>query len=178
MRQTIEAVRSEKNAASLIDIYPGLFGEHVVGTRTGYIDVSRKRPDDIFLTLVVSAQNMSTTLTAPAVGNAITSLEGDRITVFLGGVNMWATSGRSSQGLDSMGEDSCELAKLNPPCVLYFHSGLKTRVLKLRSLLRSAQDISDDRLRYVPPETLSSTKRELLNKSGLDIVVVLGTRQK
>ena len=53
LKQNIEAVRSEKNAASLIDIYPGLFGQHVVGTRTGYIDVSRKKPTDIYLTLAV-----------------------------------------------------------------------------------------------------------------------------
>jgi hypothetical protein len=97
LKQNIEAVRSEKNAASLIDIYPGLFGQHVVGTRTGYIDVSRKKPTDIYLTLAVGAQNMSTALTAPAVGNAITLLAREGITVFVGGVSMWATSGRSSQ---------------------------------------------------------------------------------
>jgi hypothetical protein len=172
LKQNIEAVRSEKNAASLIDIYPGLFGQHVVGTRTGCIDVSRKKPTDIYLTLAVGAQNMSTALTAPAVGNAITLLAREGITVFVGGVSMWATSGRSSQGVDSIAEDSCAMASLKPPCVLYFRPDLRERVLKLRLLIGSAQAISEDRFRYVQPENLSSTKRELLNRSGLDIVVI------
>jgi hypothetical protein len=64
------------------------------------------------------------------------------------------------------------MASLKPPCVLYFRPDLRERVLKLRLLIGSAQAISEDRFRYVQPENLSSTKRELLNRSGLDIVVI------
>jgi hypothetical protein len=61
-----------------------------------------------------------------------------------------------------------------PPCVIYFRRELEAVAGKIKQVLTPAQAIQDERLRYVDPADTTQSMQELLEKSGLDIVVVLG----
>ena len=60
------------------------------------------------------------------------------------------------------------------PCIMYFRETLKSSAMEVRYLLKVAQAVPDARILYVDPKQLDDQKRELLDLSGVDIIVVLG----
>jgi hypothetical protein len=102
------------------------------------------------------------------------SLSEHKYTVFFRDVVLYATSGSTTQGVVQFAGDSCQLtASRNPPCILYFRQALKARAAEVRHLVRSAQVVPEERINYVDPMKLEDALQELLQKSGVDIVVVL-----
>lgn len=184
LRQQYEVAVTNKNSADVTQIYPVLGGSRVVkGNGIPFIDGKNKKPQDVYLTLLLS-------IPSPALSNAKaveefkddvvhleTELQSAGVTVFLGGIGLYAVSdsGTSSVGIYWMGENSCaELAKISLPCVMYFRQNLRERVLKLKPLLDTVQPIPDGNVQYVAPGSLLPGQQELVSKSGLDIAVVLG----
>ena len=62
----------------------------------------------------------------------------------------------------------------NPPCILYFDQTVRSSAFEIRNLVKGAQNIPDERIKYISPAKLPDLFRELINVSGIDIVVVLG----
>lgn len=62
----------------------------------------------------------------------------------------------------------------DPPCILYFDENLKAKALEIRDLVKTAQPISDERIKYVQRSSMPKLYQELADLSGIDVVVVLG----
>jgi len=173
LTQQVQAVAAEKNIARIREVYP-IFGKRVAGSRDGWIDISQKPPHVTYINfnLAVWARNR---LSEERIGQAVTSLQARKYRVFLGPVSLYATTGTSSQGLGAeFDEFGCKLAGRIPPCILYFDQRLKSTALEVRDLVRTAQTVPDDGVQYVEPIKLEALVQELLQKSGIDILVVLG----
>jgi hypothetical protein len=65
-------------------------------------------------------------------------------------------------------------AHLGVPCVVYFRDGIRAKALEARDLLSGVEKIPDDRVGILPISKLLPAQKELVEKSGLDIVIVLG----
>jgi hypothetical protein len=176
LEQRNEAVRVDENTSAVSALYPGVFGTDVVEARNGFVlEMKRKKPQDTYLVLALAAPGSRSPLSAQIIARLKSSLEDEGIKVFLGGVGLYAIAGPTSQERYDMGDDSCALAKMRPPCVLYFRKELPERLRKLQPIVSTAQAIPRESFSYVSPDSLSSLARELLAKSGLDGVVVLGS---
>ena len=57
---------------------------------------------------------------------------------------------------------------------MYFKEELREKAIEIKNLVSPAQAIPEDKVRYVPPKGMVPLYQELLQKSALDIVVVLG----
>lgn len=175
MNRQLQDVSNEKNATSIRDVYP-ILGERVAGWRDGNIDPAQKKANDVYVSIVVAiGSGVPSRLSEEKVGRIMTLLKDESYSVFLGGVSLYATSARTSQSIFSIRD--CSLAGVSdPPCIIYFRPELKETAAKIRTLITQEQLVSDDRFRYVDPGKLTSLAQELLQKSGLDILVVLESR--
>ena len=173
--EQVQKANTEKNEASVRDAYP-IFGNRVAGWRDGWIDPAKKKPQEVYVALVVQQFASPQSLTAQKIGQAMTALENDNFRVFLGGVQLNATSGRTSQGLFNMG--SCDSAGVSgsPPCVVYFRQAMRGVALKIGDVIKSAQTVPPDRVAYSDPSKLPLLGQELLQKSALDVIVVLSEK--
>ena len=176
-------VSNEKNLSTLRQHYP-VFGERVVLSSTSErVDAQEKKPEDVYITIVVSmsaaVHPSQRKVNAEDIAAAATSLQSMGYTVFTGGIGLHAMAERSSVGVASTSEQACgdkDMAGLpgGPPCILYFRRDLEAVAEETKQELTSAQAIPDERIRYVDPANTSQAMQELLEKSGLDILVVLG----
>jgi uncharacterized coiled-coil protein SlyX len=177
--QQLKVAETQKNFASLREAYPGLFGEHVAGWRDGWIDPKAKAAGDIYVAFMLwESRSIPNKLDGVKVGEAMQSLQDHNYRVLLGPVSLFATSGRTSQGAGaSFDALSCDLKGIElhgPPCILYFNENLKMKASEVRSLVSPAQVVPEDKVKYVQPTGMEPLFQELLQKSRLDIVVVLG----
>lgn len=53
---------------------------------------------------------------------------------------------------------------------------MKDKLIELRSLVKPLQEVPENRIRYLAPESLDHGDHELLELSVLDIVVVLNPK--
>jgi hypothetical protein len=182
LSQQVEMVSNEKNLSTLRQRYP-VFGERVVQAFTGQrIDVQEKKPEDVYITIVVSMSPAvppsQRKVDDTNIAAAITSLQSMGYTVFTGGIGLWVMAGTSSTGVVQISPSACGDIDMavpgDPPCILYFRRDLESVVEKTKQMLTPAQAIPDERVRYVDPANIREVTQELLEKSGLDIVVVLG----
>jgi len=129
----VEVVSNEKNLSTLRQYYP-VFGERVVLAPTGQrIDVQEKKPEDVYITILVS---MSPTIPPSqrkvndtSIAAAATSLQSTGYTVFTGGIGLHAMAATSSVGVTQMSTIDCgdrDMAGIagGPPCILYFRRDL------------------------------------------------------
>jgi hypothetical protein len=65
-------------------------------------------------------------------------------------------------------------ASMGAPCIVYFRETMRAKALEARQLLDSTEHISDDRVRFVSTKTLKDDLRELVEKSDVDMAIVLG----
>jgi len=172
IRRQLQAVSNEKNVASIREAYP-ILGERIAGWRSGYIDPTQKKAQDVYISLVLEVGSDSRgRLNQGTVAQAMTLLQNEDYRLFLGGVTLYATPDRTSQGLFSISD--CSIA-LSPASVYrVFSSELKETAARIKTLIRQAQIVPDDRFSLRRPGKLTPLARELLQKSGLDILVVLG----
>lgn len=145
--------------------------------------MQEKKPEDVYITIVVS---MSTAVHPSqrkvddkSIAAAVTSLQSMGYTVFTGGIALHAMAENSSVNVALMSPQACgdkDMAGLpgGPPCLLYFRRDLEAVAEKTKQMLRTAQVIPEESVRYVDPANTRPAMQELLEKSGLDIVVVLG----
>ena len=171
----LQTVSNEKNAASIREAYP-ILGERVAGWRDGYLNPAQKKAQDVYVSLVLEAGSDSRArLNEEKAGQVMTLLQNENYRVFLGGVSLYATPVRTGQGLFSISD--CTVAAVSgPPCIVYFRQELKETAARIKTLFRQVQIVPDDHFRYVDPGKLAPLAQELLQKSGLDILVVLGGR--
>src|SRR5439155_1700660 len=89
-----------------------LFGEHIAGGRDGWIDPKAKARGDIYIAFVLlETQNTRNRLSDVKVGEVMQSLRNHSYMLFVGGVSLYATSGRYSQGAGaSFDSGSCALS--------------------------------------------------------------------
>jgi uncharacterized protein YoxC len=177
--QQLKIAETQKNVASLREAYPALFGEHVAGWRDGWIDPKAKVAGDVYVAFMLwESRGTTDQLNGVKFGEAMQSLQDHNYKVLLGPVSLFATSGRTSQGTGaSFDSASCGLKGTGlqgPPCILYFNQNLKAKASEVKSLVSPAQVVPDDRVRYVRPTEMAPLFQELLQKSGLDFLVVLG----
>ena len=168
-----QTVSNEKNAVAVRDTYP-VFGEHVAGWPGGWIDPTKKPPGDIFASLILQVgPNSPGQLDADKVAAVMTALKNEHCTVFLGGVQLDTTSGRSGYLL--YGFQGCGGVDMPGPgpCIAYFREELGGTVATVKRVVAQAQVVPDGRVRYVDRSKLPSLAQELLQKSGLDIMIVL-----
>jgi hypothetical protein len=173
--QQVKTVATEKNIQLARDAYPAALGERVAGSNRGTIDPSKKGSQDVYVSLTLSvASRQQSKLDAAKFGQIMTTLEERNYTVFQRGVYLHATSGTHTASLGpEINDRSCQLAKLSPPCILYFRETLQAKAHEVRDLVRTAQIVPDDRIKFVDPKQLESGLQELLQRSALDIVLVL-----
>ena len=182
LSRQVEVVSNEKNLSTLRKNYP-VFGERVVMASTGQlVDVQEKKPEDVYISLVVS---MPMTISPSQrkvndtdIAAAVTALQSAGYTVFTGGIGLYARAENTSTGMVHTSSQNCTGPDITPPiqapCILYFRHGLEAVVEKTKQMLTPAQAIPDESIRYVEPVKSTQAMQELLEKSGLDIVIVLG----
>ncbi|MGA2410274.1 MAG: hypothetical protein ABSG46_07805, partial [Candidatus Binataceae bacterium] len=144
---------------------------------TGYIDTSKKKPQDFYVGIDLRAPDGKPLFTDEQFASVIKALQDHGFTVFPGGFDLQAVTSKGAINIDNMGPGSCILlghAREGAPCVLYFRPELKDRALALKPLLAKAEEVPNDQIVYVAPDTLNATAKELISKSGVDIMIVLG----
>jgi hypothetical protein len=144
--------------------------------------VQQKKPEDVYISLVVSIP----TATLPSqrkvndtnIAAAVTALQSTGYTVFTGGIGLYVMAENTSSGIEHTSSHNCRspivALPMDAPCILYFRHGLEAVVEKTKQLLAPAQAIPDESISYVDLANTKQTMQELLEKSGLDIVIVLG----
>jgi hypothetical protein len=174
--QQVKTVTTEKNTQRIRQAFPAAFGDRLAVYRGGYIDPSEKTTQDVYVTLVFALSSAPRSKLDPTkIGQVTTSLEEHKYRVFEGGVDLTAKSDAYTTGLGAnLGVNSCQqLAKLGPPCILYFRETLQAKALEVRDLIRVAQIVPNERIRFVDPMKLDSLMQELIQKSAVDIVIVI-----
>jgi uncharacterized coiled-coil protein SlyX len=176
LSQQLKAAQTEKNVNYIREAYPGLFGQHVAGWRDGWIDPKAKATGDTYVAFILS-NKPARQLSDSKVAEVMQTLHDHGYTLFVGGVSLSATSGRTSQGLGgAFDESSCSVQGTGlheAPCILYFRERLKPKALEINGLLRAIETVPEDRIRFVSPEAMLPRWQELLQRSALDMVVVL-----
>jgi hypothetical protein len=178
LHQAFEKVSSDKLVDTIDSRYPA-FGHHEVWSRTkGYIDLSKKKAGDVYvgIDLWIADSFIKPPFSEQQFATVVSTLQDQRnFSVFLWGFDLQAvTQNGGVANIETMAGGSCGLfADMSAPCLLYFRPALKDQALKLKPIIAGAQSISDNQIRYIAPDTLTPSRKELVTKSGVDIMIVL-----
>jgi cell division septum initiation protein DivIVA len=160
--QQVKTLTKEKNVQDVRRAYP-IYGErHVVADEYGRIDLSKKTAQGVYIFLALSLKREGKQiLDEKKVGEVLASLRERKYEVFLRGMTLIASTGQAGASLVRFGEQSCLLGRLgtNPPCILYFRQAMQTTVFEIRNMIRSAQAVPDDRVKFVDPEKMQSLEK-------------------
>jgi hypothetical protein len=172
LSETVKAVETQKNVLAVRQSYPALYGAHEVRSNDGTVlDAKAKSTSDIYV-LVAMWEGTTAIVSEDKFAAALEGLQASHYTVFQRSIYLNANSGTSGATIAWIGVNECDA----PPCIVYFKEGLREKALHIKALVAPAQTIPDDKVRFLSPKTMSPPLQELLQKSGLDMVVVLGTR--
>ena len=137
------------------------------------VAASQKKPEETFIVLSISEEDAPSALTPLAVAKLETSLQDQHYTIFHNGLTLLAGSSADYTLIRGLGYGSCVDPRYSPPCLMYFKQDLKERALHVEAMVRSLQIIPDNNVHHVPIDSLQPNEAELLNKSGLDMLLVL-----
>jgi acetolactate synthase small subunit len=170
--QSIESLRVNQTTQSVLSAFP-ILGERIVRARDGRVlDAARKKPNQIYVVVGIDSIKQPP-FTAEALAKLENSLQKEGVTIFHSGVAL--LSGSPNGGYVGIATISgCQPVLAVKPCILYFNPALKDRVGRMQAELRALQNIPDDHVSYGPITGFPKIDQELLSKSGLDIVVILG----
>lgn len=176
LTEQVHAVQTAKNVGDVQNVYP-IFGQHVARNANGWINPKQKAPGMRYVYIDLSL-TATPNVSDAKVAEGLTALNDHKYTVTMGPIYTYAVAANSNQpigmGLDA---NSCMywvVPATQVPCIMYFHENFKDSAIEVRNLLMVAQAVPDDHVFYVDPKKLDAQKRELLDLSGVDIVVVLG----
>ncbi|MFZ1007978.1 MAG: methyl-accepting chemotaxis protein [Candidatus Sulfotelmatobacter sp.] len=179
LSEHLKTVETKKNIDSVREQHPFLFGEHVAGWRKGWIDPKAKTADDIYVAfMLLENQYTFKQFSAESVAAVMQSLQDHRYTVLDSYVYLAARSGTAASGLGAnFDPGSCGIQGTGlrgPPCILYFDEKMRGKASEVKQLISPAEAVPESSVKYVAPQGLTPSFRELLQLSGLDFVVVLG----
>jgi hypothetical protein len=175
--QQVKTVTTEKNVQTIRDANP-LFGErYAMADGVGALDPSKKTAQEIYVFYLLSLRvECKQPVDAKNAGEVLGYLK-ERYTVFIKPIILLASTGQREIGIPvRFDENSCTLAQpsQSPPCILYFRQNLQKTAIDIRNIVRTAQTIPDDRIKFADPVKIPNLVKELLEKSGIDVIVVLG----
>jgi hypothetical protein len=177
LSQQLTAAETQKSVTQIGERYPSLFGEHVALAQDGPMDPKKKKSGEVYVTFAL-VDNGLQKYDADKVAEAVESLKAHGYTVLFGGIDLAAMYTNHVAGLGaSFGQSSCSLDGTGvhtPPCILYFKEELREKAIEIKNLVSPAQVIPDDKIRFVQPKSMVPLYQDLLQKSAVDIVVVLG----
>jgi uncharacterized protein YoxC len=159
------------------------FGAHVVYGPSGEILSAATKPTGkLYVQIeVFNEDTFKPKFTPDGIAVGVSTLQDHGFVPLFGQVALFATTGQTSTPVGSLGVSSCRAAgmtsgpaQLGVPCVVYFRDDMKGRALGARDLLSGIEKIPDDHVKLVPLSKLIPAQKELVEKSGLDIVIVLG----
>lgn len=181
--QQVQAYNKTKIEQDIGQLHPE-FGTRFVGSQGGeVITVTTKPANTTYAQLDVFNQNpYQPKLTQSGIASGVQNLQQHGFHIFIGQVSLQTKSGNTSTSLAAITVDMCHnLAKLTTsssytaaPCIMYFQENGKAKALEARQLLSGIEDIPEDRVRYIAPSALNPAMKELIDKSGLDMSIVLG----
>jgi uncharacterized phage infection (PIP) family protein YhgE len=176
--QKVTAVMQDRNAVSIGHAYPS-FGEHTVVGSNGGMDVRSKKPDDIYIDVLIVIRLRTRSPDARLqqdVSNFITTLQNNSYTVFVGGIALGAFSGNSGTQLTSFNEGSCgdlgHLPAPESPCILSLNANHPKEKAVIVKAAQVVQPIATDHIKEIDASQMDALKKELTEKSGMDFVVV------
>ncbi len=173
LAQQVKHVETQKSVATIRETFPTVYGDLIAGSREGFIDPNAKKPDAIWVVLSLSGNARADQITAMKMAELQQSLESNGFTVILGWVSLYKSTGKTSSHIGpSLGEGSCTgLAGVPPPCVLYLQQKFRDQAERVRQLVNSTRLIAPDHV--LPPKSLTDGYSQLLEKSAIDLVIVL-----
>ena len=159
------------------------FGSHSVKSASGEILSTRTKPANaIYVAIdVFSRDSVKPNFKSSQIAIGLTALQEHGFHTFFGQVALFASAGSTSVPLAAFNSSTCQKAGLKSdpanqsvPCIVYFRESTRAKAIEARQLLDSTEHIPDDKVRLVPVTSLNEGLRELVEKSGLDMAIVLG----
>jgi hypothetical protein len=180
LTQQVKTVETNKSITEIKSLSPGVYGEHQVTDYRGFPIGAKDKSTEVRIVVALDQSISSQSPLDPAKTVAVLqTLKDHHYEVFLQGVYMLAiVPGGSSQNIAWINSETCnEMANYlnhasSRPCILYYSEAMETKVSELRTLLSPVQQFGQ--VYYVPLLKLPPKEQELIQKTGVDIVVVLG----
>jgi hypothetical protein len=174
-KQAANAMQSG-NVGSISRSYPA-FGQHVVHMMDGQVfDSVQKRPEDVFVDILMSIRSLTPSPNLQEQAAAFMSqLQGHSYRVLpVGRISLFAVTSQSSQDLADIDENICVYVGglSGPPCILYFRTDKVDARTEIIKDARAVEPIGDDHIKYIDPSKVDPLRKELLQKSGVDFVIV------
>ncbi len=173
--QKVSAVIQDKNAASVGALYP-VFGEHVVrGTHGEFLDIRNKKPTDIYVVVLIQMRTLAPDpRLQPDVAHFMGALQNDSYTVFFGTVYLSARSSSAEQELIAFDTNSCVyFGQLGgAPCILSTSANHQHEEAAIEKAALAVQPIAADHVKEINRAQLDPLRKELIDKSGMDFVVI------
>jgi hypothetical protein len=178
LSQQIERVAVERSTALIRDGYPTVFGERVAWAADGPVIPKSKRLGELFISFGIASGEKAPSIGQEKIGQVMSSLKNRGHQVFVGYIGVQGRGEKRSQWIHYIqAEDWCGIAAMKePPCVLYFRTDLKEAASATAALLAPAQTIAADKVCYLDPSKAGAEVREVLERSGLDLAIVLDAR--
>jgi TolA-binding protein len=178
LAQQVKTVETDKSITDVKSLNPGLYGEHMVFDYRGHPIGVKDKGTDVRIVFTLDQDRSSPSPLDPAkTATALQVIKEHHYEIFLGGVYLQASvAGGSAENIAWLNSESCSQGgpALSRPCIVYYSDAMKTKASELRTLLSSVQQVPASQVRYVPLSRLSAREQELIQKSGVDILVALG----
>lgn len=159
------------------------FGAHIVYGPSGEVLSAQTKPTGkLYVQIeVFNEDTFKPKFTPDEIAGGVSTLQDHGFVPLFGQVALFASTGQTSTPIGNLGAASCRAAgiasnsaHLGVPCVVYFRDDIRNKAIEARDLLSVVEKIPDDRVGMVPISKLLPAQKELVEKSGLDIVIVLG----
>jgi hypothetical protein len=181
IRQDVKEATQEKAVMEATQRYPLEFGKHYALSSSGSIVARKDKASGAVWVVITLYQSIEQSISPETFVGGVAAVKA-RYKVWEDYVSLVSgTPGVNTQNLGAFFDfQTCTLngqggtGLTNAPCILYFNESMKSKALEIRDLLKPVQFIPDDRVKYMVPEKLTKPFPELVDLSGIDVVVVLG----
>lgn len=179
LSQQLQHAETQKNLIQVRNQYVDLYGELVAQSYEGVIAPKGKKPNEIWIDVQLADYGVAhpNPVKDTDLAELMQSLDQNGYRVFSGIIQLSKSSGSTSTwGGAEFDRDGCQrFGNTEIPCILYFHENLKSRAMQIRTLVNHAQTVPESNIRFATQ--LSDAEKILLERSAMDMVVILGAKK-
>jgi hypothetical protein len=177
LKDQISAASYNKNEHHITDVYPVLAGvQRVQAADRQVLDVNDKAKDETYVSLNVSLTGRAHPITGTdQITRALGALTGWKYRTFFGDIALLPDSSNAHSGPTATIEGQfCDAHNIPIPCIVYFDQSKGSSAYQAARRLDNVWDFDKNHIRYVDSKSLSTELQQLIQKSGLDLLVIFG----
>jgi len=182
LTQQVQHLSNTKIEQQINNLHPEYGAHYVISQGGERLSKDKKNAGQTYVVIDLYNENAADPkISQSAFTAGIQALQSNGFHPMLGQLSLAAGSGSTTVMFGGFNTSMCVVLHLSgspssqgAPCIVYFDENLRSRALEAQRLLLPTEGIPDDSIKFIPVASLPPLMKEIVERSGVDMGIILG----